>query len=76
LREKEQDDITKAEYKLQLDPDIARAILAGVKTYEEIGKEFGVWHGYVINGARRNGIKRKAGRGSQAWKNRLLKAKE
>ena len=62
--------MTKAELKLQLDNEIAKAILAGQKSYTEIGKEFGVWHGYVIAIARRNGFKRPVGKGSPCWKNR------
>jgi hypothetical protein len=61
--------MNREEFKIEFDAQIAKAILAGVQTYTEIGAEFGVSHVYVIKIAKRHGLKRAVGKGSVAWKN-------
>jgi len=62
--------MNREEFKIDFDTRIAKTILAGVKTYTEIGAEFGVSHVYVIKIAKRHGFKRTVGKGSVAWKNK------
>ena len=62
--------MNREEFKIEFDAAIAKAILLGVKTYTEIGREFGVSHVYVIKIAKRHGLKRTVGKGSVSWKNK------
>jgi hypothetical protein len=62
--------MNREEFKIDFDAQIAKTILLGVKTYNEIGQEFGVSHMYVIKIAKRHGLKRTVGKGSIAWKNK------
>ena len=59
--------MNREEFKIDFDAQIAKAIVLGVKTYTEIGREFGVSHVYVIKVAKRHGLKRRVGKGSPAW---------
>ena len=62
--------MNREEFKIDFDTQIAKAIVLGVKTYTEIGQDFGVSHMYVIKVAKRHGLKRIVGKGSIAWKNK------
>ncbi len=62
--------MNRAEFKIEFDAAIAKAIVLGVKTFTEIGREFGVSHMYVIKIAKRHGLKRTVGKGSVAWKHK------
>ena len=64
--------MNREEFKIDFDAQIAKAVLLGVKTYTEIGQEFGVSHMYVIKVAKRHGLKRTVGKGSVAWKHKQI----
>ena len=55
--------------KIELEIAIAKALITDLhKTHDQIAEEFGVGAPYVRKIAKRNGILRKRGKGSPAWK--------
>ena len=60
--------MNKKEFMVQLENEIATALVAGAKTHEEIAQEFGVTAKTVQLIGKRRKILRKRGMGSPAWK--------
>ena len=60
--------MNKKEYLIQMENEIATALIAGAKTHEEIAQQFGVTAKTVQLIGKRRKIARKRGRGSPAWK--------
>ena len=63
------DFMNKKRMKIELEIAIAKALITDLhKTHEQIAEDFGVGEPYLRKIAKRNGILRKRGKGSPAWK--------
>ena len=61
--------MNKKQMKLELEIAIAKALITDLhKTHDQLAEDFGVGAPYVRKIAKRNGITRKRGKGSPAWK--------
>jgi predicted transcriptional regulator len=60
--------MNKKDFMIRLKDEIATALIAGEKTHEEIGQEFGVTAKTVRGIAKAHNIVRKRGLGSPAYK--------
>jgi hypothetical protein len=61
--------MNKKRMKIELEIAIAKALITDLhKTHDQIAEDFGVGAPYVRKIAKRNGIIRKRGKGSPAWK--------
>jgi transposase len=60
--------MNKKEFLIQLENEIAMALIAGTTTHEEIAQQFGVTGKTVQLIGKRRKIVRKRGRGSPAWR--------
>lgn len=61
--------MNKKQMKIELEIAIATALITDLhKTHDQIAEDFGVGAPYVRKIAKRNGIIRKRGKGSPAWK--------
>ena len=61
--------MNKKRMKIELELAIAKALITDLhKTHDQIAEDFGVGTPYLRKIAKRNGIMRKRGKGSPAWK--------
>jgi hypothetical protein len=63
--------VNKKQLKIELEIAIAKALITDLhKTHDQIAQAFGVGAPYIRKIAKRNGIMRKRGKGSPAWKSK------
>ena len=61
--------MNKKQMKIELEIAIAKALITDLhKTHDQLAEDFGVGAPYIRKIAKRNGIIRKRGKGSPAWK--------
>jgi len=60
------------EFRIEQEATLAKDLLAGIKTYEEIRLEYKVSPNRIVEVAKKYKIKRATGKGSVAWKNKQV----